>query len=67
MFPNTFTMQEYVRRYFDEFLDRIEGGEQVEIPRIYTIPKGTSATGRLLCNADIVPRNAAPDATHSDQ
>ena len=67
MFPNTFTMQEYIRRYFDEFLDRLEGGEEVEKPRIYTIPKGTLATGRLLYDADMVPRNADPESTYSDQ
>ncbi|KAK0701838.1 hypothetical protein B0T26DRAFT_659652, partial [Lasiosphaeria miniovina] len=39
MLPNTFTMQECVRRYFDEFLDRVEDGEDMETPQIYNIPK----------------------------
>jgi hypothetical protein len=39
MFPNTFMMQEHIRRYLDELLDR-EKGNEAEIPRIYTIPKG---------------------------
>ncbi|KAM3551383.1 hypothetical protein ARSEF4850_007898 [Beauveria asiatica] len=39
MFPNTFTMQEFTRRYYDEFLDRKEDDENTEEPRIYTIPK----------------------------
>lgn len=42
MFPNTFMMQELVRRYFDESLDREEEGKQVEVPYIYTISKGNS-------------------------
>lgn len=40
MFPNTFMMQELVRRYFDEVLDRQDEGEDIEIPSLYTIPKG---------------------------
>lgn len=40
MFPNTFLMQELVRRYFDEALDREDEGKQVETPFIYTLPKG---------------------------
>jgi hypothetical protein len=43
MFPNTFMMQEFVRRYFDEVLDRQDEGEDVEIPLLYTIPKGEAA------------------------
>lgn len=39
MRPNTFTMQELVRRYYDEFLDRQEIAHDIEIPRIYTVPK----------------------------
>ncbi|KFG79616.1 hypothetical protein MANI_029727 [Metarhizium anisopliae] len=39
MFPNTFLMQELVRRYFDEALDREDEGKQVETPFIYTLPK----------------------------
>ena len=46
MFPNTFMLQELVRRYFDENVDREEEGETVETPYIYTIAKGMS---RLPC------------------
>lgn len=41
MFPNTFMMQEYIRRYIDESLDREEFHDTSEPPRVYTIPKGT--------------------------
>lgn len=41
MFPNTFMMQELLRRYFDGALDREDEGNGVETPHIYTIPKGT--------------------------
>jgi hypothetical protein len=34
-------MQEFVRKFFDDVLDREEAGEEVEKPNIYTIPKGT--------------------------
>ena len=68
MLPNTFTMQEFTRRYFDEFLDRIERGEEVEMPQIYTLPKGTLATVPLLCGADVmVPRNVDSKSPYSDQ
>lgn len=40
MFPNTFMMQELVRGYFDEVLDREDEGIQVEKPFIYTVFKG---------------------------
>lgn len=40
MFPNTTLMQELVRRYFDEALDREDEGKQVETPFIYTLSKG---------------------------
>lgn len=40
MLPNTFLMQELVRRHFDEALDREDEGKQVETPFIYTLPKG---------------------------
>lgn len=41
MFPNTFMMQELIRRYFDEALDREDEGKEVEMSYVYTIPKGT--------------------------
>ncbi|KAM4064919.1 hypothetical protein HRG_004729 [Hirsutella rhossiliensis] len=37
-FPNTFNMQEYALRQFDDFLDRSESGETVDTPRMYIIP-----------------------------
>ncbi|KAL7965639.1 hypothetical protein HDV63DRAFT_211499 [Trichoderma sp. SZMC 28014] len=40
MFSNTFMMQELVRRYLDEVLDREDQGKQVESP-FCTIAKGT--------------------------
>ncbi len=55
MYPNTFMMQEYVRRYFDEFLDRVEDGQKVETPRIYTIQKGMLATSHLQHSVNVVP------------
>lgn len=41
MLPNTFMMQECVRRYVDEYLDRAEDDDATEPPRIYTVSKGT--------------------------
>jgi hypothetical protein len=41
MYPNTFMMQELIRRYFDEALDREDEGKEVEKSYVYTIPKGT--------------------------
>jgi hypothetical protein len=43
MYPNTFMMQELSRRYFDEVLDREDEGKQVELPSIYTFPRGIKA------------------------
>lgn len=43
MYPNTFMMQELVRQDFDQILDREEGGQQVEMPYIYTVPRGKHA------------------------
>lgn len=40
MFLNTFMMQELVRRYFDEVLDREDEGSQFEKLFIYTVSKG---------------------------
>ncbi|KAK8149046.1 hypothetical protein G3M48_008410 [Beauveria asiatica] len=48
LFPNTFSMQEFTRNHFDEFLDLKDSGETVDIPRIYTIPKGTSIPESLI-------------------
>ncbi|ATY60262.1 hypothetical protein A9K55_006878 [Cordyceps militaris] len=50
LLPNTFTMQEIIRNYYDAFLD-LEEAEQtdpnIDLPQIYTIPKGTSPRMRL--------------------
>ncbi|KAK4068349.1 hypothetical protein Purlil1_13807 [Purpureocillium lilacinum] len=48
LYPNTFTQQEYIRRYFDEFLDRAENDEDVDTPHIFTIPKGTPIPNQLI-------------------
>ncbi|PMB71906.1 hypothetical protein BM221_002002 [Beauveria bassiana] len=39
LFPNTFSMQEFTRNHYDEFLDLKDAGETVDVPRIYTIPR----------------------------
>ncbi|KAI2611996.1 hypothetical protein GGR54DRAFT_616801 [Hypoxylon sp. NC1633] len=56
MFPNTFMMQELVRRYFDENLDREEEGKQVESPYIYTISKGTPIPSHLILINEYISR-----------
>ncbi|EXV00475.1 hypothetical protein X797_006537 [Metarhizium robertsii] len=48
MLPNTFLMQELVRRHFDEALDREDEGKHVETPFIYTLPKGTQIPSHLI-------------------
>ncbi|KAK5635722.1 hypothetical protein RRF57_011434 [Xylaria bambusicola] len=40
--PNTFMMQEFLRLDYDEFLNREAGGQEVETPYIYSVPKGKS-------------------------
>lgn len=42
MRPNTLMMQELARRYYDEFLDRQDITHDIDVPRIYTVPKGRS-------------------------
>ncbi|KZZ89737.1 hypothetical protein AAL_07630 [Moelleriella libera RCEF 2490] len=49
MYPNTFAQQEYVRRYFDDFADREEGGKAVEIPPMFTVLKDTDIVIRTCC------------------
>lgn len=48
LLPNTFTMQELIRNYYDAFLDLQESAEHTEqpeknmnVPQIYTIPNGS--------------------------
>jgi len=41
-------MQECVRRYVDEYLDRAEDDDATEPPRIYTVSKGTPIPGNLV-------------------
>ncbi|KAI0427789.1 hypothetical protein F5Y09DRAFT_22540 [Xylaria sp. FL1042] len=48
MYPNTFLMQELIRRYYDEALDREEDGQKVDTPYIYSIPKGTPIPSHLI-------------------
>ncbi|KAI0008836.1 hypothetical protein F4779DRAFT_418088 [Xylariaceae sp. FL0662B] len=56
MTPNTFSMQEFTRMYFDYFLEREDAGHPVETPFVYTIPKGTPIPNHLIlineCRAD---------------
>ncbi|KAK2599130.1 hypothetical protein QQS21_005391 [Conoideocrella luteorostrata] len=56
MYPNTFLMQELVRRYFDENIDREEEGETVETPYIYTIAKGTKLPADLVLINDYISK-----------
>ncbi|RSM15798.1 hypothetical protein CDV31_004740 [Fusarium ambrosium] len=56
MFPNTFMMQELVRGYFDEVLDREDEGSQVEKPFIFTIPKGTPIPSHLILINEYISR-----------
>ncbi|KAI0803775.1 hypothetical protein GGR55DRAFT_682188 [Xylaria sp. FL0064] len=48
MYPNTFFMQELVRRYYDEALDREEEGQEVDTPYIFSVPKGTPIPSHLI-------------------
>ncbi|KAH6640659.1 hypothetical protein F5144DRAFT_561218 [Chaetomium tenue] len=56
MFPNTFMMQELVRRYFDEVLDRQDEGEDIEAPSLYTVPKGTPIPSHLILINEYISR-----------
>lgn len=38
--PNTYAMQEIIRRHFDYYLELEEDGKDVECPLILRIPKG---------------------------
>ncbi|RSM03314.1 hypothetical protein CEP52_007460 [Fusarium oligoseptatum] len=49
-------MQELVRGYFDEVLDREEEGSQVEKPFIFTIPKGTPIPSHLILINEYISR-----------
>lgn len=42
MYPNTFIMQEIIRRNYDDALDREHAGQEVETPYIYCVRKGKS-------------------------
>lgn len=39
--PNTFTMQEIIRREIDYYFEDEESGKDVETPLVYLIRKGT--------------------------
>ncbi|KAF9876296.1 hypothetical protein CkaCkLH20_06239 [Colletotrichum karsti] len=56
MFPNTFMMQELVRGYYDETLDRADEGKRVDVPFIFTIPKGTPIPGHLILINEFISR-----------
>ncbi|OAA51129.1 hypothetical protein BBO_01076 [Beauveria brongniartii RCEF 3172] len=43
-----FPKNEFTRNHYDEFLDLKDAGETVDVPRIYTIPKGTSIPESLI-------------------
>jgi len=40
--PNTFTMQEIVRRCVDQYMDDLENGKHLEAPLVYCVPKGVT-------------------------
>ena len=52
MYPNTFMMQEYVRRYVDEALHG-ETNAASEPPQLYIVPKGTSRCVQASSEADL--------------
>ncbi|KAH7265854.1 hypothetical protein B0J15DRAFT_545883 [Fusarium solani] len=56
MFLNTFMMQELVRRYFDEVLDREDEGSQFEKLFIYTVSKGTPIPSHLILVNECISR-----------
>jgi len=56
MFPNTFMFQEFTRRYFDENIDREDEGQDVEIPYIFTIAKGTPIPTDLILINDYISK-----------
>ncbi|KAI1275388.1 hypothetical protein F5Y07DRAFT_400387 [Xylaria sp. FL0933] len=75
MYPNTFFMQELVRRYYDEVLDREEEGQEVDTPYIFSVPKGTLIPSHLILTNDYnakfslqpargMPLQALNDALH---
>ncbi|KAG8406147.1 hypothetical protein J3458_021474 [Metarhizium acridum] len=56
MFPNSFLMQELVRRYFDENLDREDEGKEVETLFIFTLPKATPIPSHLILINDYISK-----------
>ncbi|TPX15946.1 uncharacterized protein E0L32_000280 [Thyridium curvatum] len=48
LYPNTFMMQEFIRMYYDEMLDREDEGKEVETPYIFTIRRGTPIPSHLI-------------------
>lgn len=42
MYPNSFDFQEMVRQYYDEMLDRKDEDMKVDVPYIFTVPKGNN-------------------------
>ncbi|KAK3941285.1 hypothetical protein QBC46DRAFT_363417 [Diplogelasinospora grovesii] len=47
---------ELIRRYFDEALDREDGGKEVETPFVYTIPKGVPILTHLILINEYISR-----------
>ncbi|EGX88447.1 hypothetical protein CCM_08491 [Cordyceps militaris CM01] len=46
--PNTFSMQEFTRNRYDEWLDSRDAGQAEEVPQIYTISKATPIPDDLI-------------------
>jgi hypothetical protein len=69
MYPNTFMMQELIRRNFDENAEREEEGKQVDVPYIFTIPKGWIVREGIMDHprADGGHRNTNPGTPYSSQ
>ena len=51
LMPNTFMMQEIIRREVDYYVDLEDAGEDVEIPLLCSIQKGCSDTTFTLCGS----------------
>jgi hypothetical protein len=63
MYPNTFMMQELIRRYYDDALDREDTGQEVDTPYIYSVPNGESVAYLTLMrrtDLEYAPRNTYP-------
>ncbi|KAI1266000.1 hypothetical protein F5Y18DRAFT_426513 [Xylariaceae sp. FL1019] len=52
----TFMMQEFIRRYYSDRLDREAEGKKVGVPHVYTIPQATPTPSHVLLVNDFVAR-----------